>query len=48
MISAKPDRHSRSSTLVGAPLQLALAAPQPEGRFLVDRTGIQADETLFR
>jgi 2-methylcitrate dehydratase PrpD len=47
MISAKPDRHSRSSTLVGAPLQLALAALQPEHRYLVDRTGIQTCEALF-
>jgi 2-methylcitrate dehydratase PrpD len=48
MISAKPNRHSRSTTLVGAPLQLALTALRPESRCLVDRTGIQTSETLFR
>ena len=48
MISAKPDRHSRSSTLIGAPLQLAIAALQPESCFLVDRNSIQTDDALFR
>ncbi len=48
MVSVKPDKHSRSASLVGAPLQMALAALKPEGRSLVDRSAIQSDEVLAR
>jgi 2-methylcitrate dehydratase PrpD len=48
MISAKPDKHSRSASIIGAPLQMALAALRPESRYLVDRSTIQGDEELAR
>jgi 2-methylcitrate dehydratase PrpD len=46
MISAKPDPNSRSSSIIGAPLQLAIAALQPDDAYLVDRTGPQSDAAL--
>jgi 2-methylcitrate dehydratase PrpD len=46
MISVKPDKHSRSASIIGAPLQMALAALKPEGRYLVDRSSVQTDDTL--
>jgi 2-methylcitrate dehydratase PrpD len=46
MISAKPDPNSRSSSIIGAPLQLAIAALQPDAAYLIDRTGPQSNAAL--
>jgi 2-methylcitrate dehydratase PrpD len=48
MVSAKPDPDSRSSSLIGAPMQMAIAALKPEGAYLVDRSGLQSDQALRR
>jgi 2-methylcitrate dehydratase PrpD len=48
MISVKPDPKSRSSSLIGAPLQIAIAALQPDAAYFIDRTGLQSDVTLRR
>lgn len=48
MISAKPDPNSRSSSIIGAPMQMAIAALQPDAAYFVDRTGVQSDVALQR
>jgi 2-methylcitrate dehydratase PrpD len=48
MISVKPDPQSRSSSLIGAPLQMAIAALQPDAAYLIDRSGLQSDAALRR
>jgi 2-methylcitrate dehydratase PrpD len=48
MISVKPDAQSRSSSLIGAPLQMAIAALRPDAAYLVDRSQLQSDATLGR
>jgi 2-methylcitrate dehydratase PrpD len=48
MISVKPDPDSRSSSLIGAPLQMAIAALQPDAAYLIDRSGLQSDAALRR
>lgn len=47
MISARPEAGHRSSGVVSAPFQLALAALRPNERWRLDRTGLLADPALL-